>query len=337
MTVESERIDYQAAEWAVRLSQGALDPAQSAEFDVWLAANVRHRGALVRAQAAWMGVDRIAALSGSSSQHRALKGSHQGSADYPRATQMGRRWFLAAGLSTLSIGLGLEGWRVWRRRGEVFESEIGEIRRLSLSDGSTMLLDSGTRVEVHLNDQRRQVTLVRGQGLFEVTKDVVRPFVVLTRDVSVRAVGTVFSVRSVDPDVAVMVTEGAVDVGELEASNSLRQRVATHQQAVITANRGINVTTITEAQANRQLSWRDGILSFDGESLAQAVAEINRHNVRHIAIDDPILGARPIVGIFKSVDVEGFAQTVAAALGAQSIVDSAEIHLRSGPRGSPSR
>jgi transmembrane sensor len=70
------------------------------------------------------------------------------------------------------------------------------------------------------------------------------------------------------------------------------------------------------------------MLAFDGEPLAEAVEEINRHNQRQIAIDDSALAARPVVGIFRASDTEGFAQTVATALGAQSMTDGEVIHLR---------
>ncbi|MGY1408879.1 MULTISPECIES: FecR/PupR family sigma factor regulator [unclassified Luteimonas] len=41
-----------AARWAARLSLGELTPARQAELDAWLQADRRHRGALLRAQAA---------------------------------------------------------------------------------------------------------------------------------------------------------------------------------------------------------------------------------------------------------------------------------------------
>ena len=48
------------------------------------------------------------------------------------------------------------------------------------------------------------------------------------------------------------------------------------------------------------------MVSFEGESLGTAVAEINRHNRRQIVIDDPSLASVPVVGVFRTTDIEGF-------------------------------
>jgi transmembrane sensor len=74
------------------------------------------------------------------------------------------------------------------------------------------------------------------------------------------------------------------------------------------------------------------MIDFTGEPLGLAVEEINRHNVRHIVIDDPALASRPVVGLFRAGDPVGFAATVAAALQAQSVDREDAIHLRLTPR-----
>jgi transmembrane sensor len=70
------------------------------------------------------------------------------------------------------------------------------------------------------------------------------------------------------------------------------------------------------------------MLEFDGESLTDAVEEINRHNHRHVLVGDPTLAGRPIVGRFRANDPEDFAATVAIALGAQRTVEGDAIYLR---------
>lgn len=321
--IEATRlIEKTAAEWAVRLSLSSPTASERAELDVWLGADVRHQGALIRAQAAWVDLDRVSALNAREASLPSILSSQAAESAFTRRT------LLAAGLGAVALtGASAALW-LWSRRGDLFESEIGEIRRVTLSDGSTMVLDSATKAEVRFSDARREIELVRGQGLFEVTKDPARPFVVLARGVSVRAVGTAFTVRAVDQNVAVTVTEGVVEVSDNGPGGSTTpERVSADERAVVSGSRGIAVQAIPAAQVERHLSWREGLLSFDGESLAEAVAEVNRHNVLQIQVDDPALAARPVVGIFRTTDPEGFAQTVAAALGAESRSDGDMIHL----------
>jgi len=324
MSADSAKIDAEAARWTVRLSRGGLTSAQQAELDAWLGADDRHRGALARARAAWLDLDRLAALAGKAYERQAQTVVTPGDAAEP-----GRRRFLAAGLGSLALAVG--GSTLWllERRGHVYVSDVGEIRRVTLADGSSMLLNTSTRAVVRFSRALREVELVRGEGIFEVAKDAARPFVVRSGAVLVRAVGTVFAVRALSEDIDVTVTEGVVEVSDGSSTAlSTPQRVAAEHRAVVTRTDGIRVQRVSAVQAERRLAWRDGMLEFDGEPLAQAVQEINRHNVRQIVIDDPALGERPVVGIFEASDEGGFARTVATALNAESAEDNAVIHLR---------
>jgi transmembrane sensor len=317
--MSSNRIDQEAAHWAVRLAVRTLTAEERSELDRWFEADPRHRGALLRARAAWTDLDRLAAVGA----HPTERGAEPPTAGIAR----GRRWFLAAGISGLVL-TGAAGWWAWRSRGDVYVSGVGEVRRVTLPDGSSMLLNTASRAAVHFNERARDVTLLDGEGLFEVTKDPARAFIVRAGAVSVRAVGTAFAVRALNERVDVTVAEGVVEVGD---SNVLSQprTVSANEAASISGPEGVKVERITHAQVERHLAWRDGMLSFDGERLSEAVEEINRHNHRQITIDDPALAARPVVGIFRSSDTEGFAQTVAAALDGESITDGDVIHLRS--------
>src|SRR6202020_2602328 len=94
----------------------------------------------------------------------------------------------------------------------VFETEIGENRRVTLADGSVISLGGNTRIEVALSEKVRAIELTRGEALFKVAKDSARPFKVRAGDATIIAVGTEFNVeRDSDRDV-VSVTEGQVVV-----------------------------------------------------------------------------------------------------------------------------
>ena len=323
MKLKKTGIDEVAARWAVRLTAAPLDAEEQGELDLWLEADARHRGALLRARAAWLDLDRLSALRG--------RGAPVAIDEPPMAVQTAsRRWFLAASLATLGLA-GLGSWWIHRPNGEEYVSEIGEVRRVTLSDGSTMLLNTASHVVVRFEKTRREIHLISGEGLFEVAKDPARPFIVHTGTVSVRAVGTMFGVRAGDQHVEVTVTEGVVEVAAApapgERADSVR-RVTANERAVVNAAQKVEVQTIRSDQAERQFAWRDGMVNFDGEPLADAIDEINRHNRKRIVVDDAALGSRPVVGVFRASDAEGFAATVAAALGAQRVDAGEQIHLR---------
>ena len=360
-----ETISERAARWAVRTDGGALSPEEQRELDTWLAADSRHRGAYVRARAQWVDLDRLAALHGSvgeaagnparsSSAQKLVPEPAAASAPQPTAANvsqptaanlsqpttaaLSRRQLLAAGVAAMGVIGGGLSWMIWRQGQGRYASGIGEVRRIALEDGSTVLLNTASEVTVRFTRQQRDIRLVRGEALFEVAHDKSRPFIVQANDTAVRAVGTAFAVRLEAAQVDVTVTEGVVEVADSRAVAGLGaatsasppgvKRVAAHERLIIARARAPDVKPIAPADAERQLAWREGLVSFDGESLQTAVAEINRHNRRQIVVDDPALGAMPIVGVFRATDLDGFSAAAAAALKARAIRDGDLIRLQ---------
>jgi transmembrane sensor len=346
-----ETISELAARWAVRASAGKLRPHEQRELDSWLAADSRHLGAYVRARAQWVDLDRLAALHGpargrrrSPVDSRAVEvgcdpvGGRAGLAPQLKITpsKLSMRRLLAAAIAGVGVLGGGLSWTILRNDRERYSSGIGEVRRIALADGSTLLLNTNSEVTVRLTKQRRDVRLFRGEALFEVAHDNSRPFIVQANDTGVRAVGTAFAVRLENAQVDVTVTEGVVEVADLGTMSGFDQatsrvgvkRVAAHERAIIAPARPPDVESVAPAEADRRLAWREGMVSFDGELLQTAVSEINRHNRRQIVIDDPSLASMTVVGVFRATDLDGFAAAAAAALDARATADGDIIRLQ---------
>lgn len=331
MNQSIQRTDLTAAEWAVRLNERALTAQEQAELDQWLDADTRHRGALLRARAAWADLDRLAALAGRSELPASRSEDSSESTDWQGAITSrfpsDRRRFIAASAATLLLGAAGAWWI--ERRDLTYVSKLGQIRRVTLSDGSHMVLNTATEATVRFDKTRREIELASGEGLFQVAKDSARPFIVRAGFVSVRAVGTVFAVRTAGQQVDVTVTEGVVElVDNSRPGGRVIRQVAANERATILETSQVQVQSIPHNAAERQLAWRDGMVDFAGEPLATAVAEINRHNRRRIVVDDSALASRPVVGLFRATDPDNFAATVATALGAKSVDQDDAIHLR---------
>jgi transmembrane sensor len=306
MATAMATIDEQAAHWAVRLERAPLSPAEQRAFDAWVAADPRHQGALIRARAQWADLDRVAALAPGGLP------AFAGTRPEPKANSTARR-AVAAGLGFIAaLGAGI--WFMTSERGDVYASELGEVRRVSLDDGSQMLLNTSSKAIVDFSDGTRRVRLEYGEAVFDVAPDKARPFVVTTSDVTVTAVGTEFAVRVKNTGVAVTVTEGVVELQR--RNNTLKeraQRLEANRRADIVAAEPTMIAAVDAATAKRRLAWRDGMVSFDGDTAAVAIAEINRYNRRKVVLDDAALGSQPIIGYFRTSDVDGFARALAAA------------------------
>ena len=321
MKREVNRIEAQAAEWVALRESRALTAEEQAQFDAWKAADSRHRGAYLQAECAWLDLDRIKALRGAATAPGSTS-SRSG------ALRVIGSWGIAAGIAALALASAAV-WYLHRDPGETYASAIGEVRRIELPDGSRLTLNTNTVATVQFEPKMRDISLERGEALFQVAHDASRPFVVHVNDVQIRAIGTAFTVRREGERTDVLVTEGTVEIAHEGPSGREVRRVTADQRALlISPTSTADIEPVQPEAVERELAWRDGKASFVGEPLSTAVAEINRHSRKRIMIDDPDLAAQPVIGVFNANDAEGFASAVAASFNAEILIQGSEIHLR---------
>jgi transmembrane sensor len=304
-------IDRIAADWVVREDRRALTPAEQAELDAWLTGDERRQGAYVRAHAAWSMLDRGRAMGAETPPVR-------------RWPTMTRREAMAAGL----IGAAALGatYGVLNLGRQSYRTARGEIRRVPLGDGSSVAINTDSRIEVAFEDDRRQVKLTEGEVWFDVVRDRARPFIVEAKDVRLRAGDGAFSVRRLDKGAEVIVTKGLVECWTtVDPSRVLRLPAGT--KMLISGGLPDAPQVLPPSTVGRLLAWREGMVGLDGETLAEAAAEFNRYNDRRIVIDDPALGRERLVGYFRANDPDSFVRAAAKTLGANISSTGRELHL----------
>src|SRR5262249_15873572 len=116
---------------------------------------------------------------------------------------------LAAAILLLVLGA-LSAWFLTQRG--TYVTDVGEQRSFMLEDGSSVELNSRSRLKVHFTGCERSIELQAGQALFRVANDRTRPFVVNSGNASVRAVGTQFDVYRKKSGTVVTVLEGIVAI-----------------------------------------------------------------------------------------------------------------------------
>lgn len=320
---DATNIDDIAAAWVVREDKAALDPATQRERDDWLAADPRHRGAYARAHAVFLRAGRASALGRGFGQAPAAQG------DGRRAHGRGRRWIaaLAAAAVLAMLAVGLQPLLVQDQSIE-YRTGLGQVLRVPLQDGSVMTLNSDSQVRVRYSNGERRVVLLRGETLVDVTRDVERPFVVNTADTDVVAVGTSFSVRRGDDSAfVVVVNEGIVDIRQPQ-SGLEPLRVHANHEVVASTDRALSVKPLVGQSVHRRLAWREGLIFFEGDTLADAAMEFSRYSDVRLLIEDPEIAKRRVVGLYSSADPEGFAKAVADSLGLKVETAPEGVYLR---------
>jgi transmembrane sensor len=311
-------LDAEAADWAARTDRG-LTPGEDRQFDAWLADDVRASGAY----------GRMRALALSTERARALGTDFDPQAFAPPPSWSRRHSFQLGGAIAATLLIGAGGtWQFLRSRGR-FSTGKGDTKVIALQDGSVVTLNTASEIRVRYSEALRSVELVRGEALFDVSKNKARPFVVIAGDMTVRVVGTSFTVRNLETaPVEVLVREGVVDVFNSRA-NSAPARITANTMAQAGQGETVQITArpIPVAQVQRQMAWQNGQIAFEGETLAQAASAFSRYSDTRIVIADPALAREEIAGLFKATDPVGFAKTIAISLNAHADVTEGEVRL----------
>lgn len=318
------QIYSEAAEWFVNCRSGALDDAARRKFDGWLRQSPQHLSAYLELAAIWdeaPGLDAkrrwdtdtliAEALADQSNVVPLARPSVPTGAS---ANPSPMRW-LAASVAAICIGLTALGW-VYLFREPIYVTQIGEQRSIALSDGSTMELNSRTKVRVRYSEHQRALELLEGQALFRVAKDAARPFIVTSDGTRVRAVGTQFDVNKKREGTVVTVVEGRVSVLTNVPDARVDPVAVDMPEAMprladagllLAAGEQVTVTDtatkpVTHPDVTRAIAWTQRQLVFDAATLTEVAEEFNRYNQRQLILRDPELYEFHISGVFASTD-----------------------------------
>ena len=232
-----------------------------------------------------------------------------------------RFWLPAAIAASLLVVLGLaftiRPWGEPTKAGaaRAFDTPVGGRRTIALPDGSTVMLNTASRVRAAVGDGRREFWLERGEAYFEVAHDENAPFVVHAGSRRVTVLGTKFSVRRVGDDVAVSVLEGRVRVDEVRGDQAVRSSIIRGGDIARTSGAATLVTARAQERVASALAWREGMLSFDQTRLTDVAAEFNRYNIKPIVVIDAEAGNMRIGGRFPATEPDAFARLLHDAYG----------------------
>ena len=205
---------------------------------------------------------------------------------------------------------------------ESYDTAIGERAEYSLPDGSIIILNTNSGVRADFTASNRVLVLERGELHISVAHDPNRPLSVIVGNKVVQAVGTEFNIEiTTDNSIELIVTDGVVMVGVAEAPGVQvmmdKPLLLTQSSTIVGAGERIVVRAddqnaapldagrVASGEIAVKLSWREGNLIFRGESLEEAVTEVERYTaVEFIFLDEDAKKIR-VAGLFKAGDVEG--------------------------------
>lgn len=335
-------IERQAREWLIRMDgDEPLNTSEKESMREWMNRSAAHREELIRIARFWNQTNVLTELAA----------SLEAAVQERSGRRMRRVAPIALAASVLLASFIFLWWgrqQLERADNGTYTTAIGHQKTISLSDGSSIQLNTDSQVQVMYGDGSRNIRLLRGEALFSVMPSPNRPFQVYAADSVVRAVGTAFAVHLEGSKVDVTVTKGAVDVAEetdsvvqAEVSRAPTERVpATRSLARMKAGETtrfsggsdrIEVQHLAEPELQRKMAWQEGYLAFSGEPLSEVIEQVNRYSTVQLEVDDPKVAAIAIGGRFRIGDLDGVLDVLQTNFGIQAHqVDEHNIRLEPG-------
>lgn len=309
MEADSETVSQQAEHWFARRRDGVRPAEQESAFQRWLAAHPSHAQAYSTAELSW---ESLKLLQTSPRMRELAASAIRDTAHQAKLPGYWKPLLMAASVAAVA----LIGINLLRSQAPIeapaavsYRTAVGEQRTELLADGSRLILNTDTQLDVRYANTRRDIVLRRGEVLFAVAKDAARPFAVAAADGTITAFGTQFQVREAGGNISVTLLEGSVQVAR-ERHGETQRLVPGEQAAYRAMQSGIAIRKVDPAAA---VSWTQGRLDFRDLALADAVSEANRYSALKLRIGDPTLEGLAVSGSFRAGDNAGVAAALAAA------------------------
>ncbi|MFT0180745.1 FecR domain-containing protein [Pseudomonas benzopyrenica] len=279
MSLPAPQLLEEAAEWLLTLNFDGANEAQRQAFERWRAQSEAHGAAWARAERVLGTFASVPVDIGQQTVRRVGDRT------------LSRRRTLRL-LTALLVGLP-GGWLALRTLpldalGAELTTAIGERRSLLLADGSQLVLNSDSALDVRFDAGIRRLHLRRGEVLVTTHADPVvprRPFVVSLAQGEVEALGTRFSVRAEETLCRVAVFAHGVEV---RPQRGAAVRLAAGQQAWFDA-RGVQRRAPVDEDASL---WTHGMLLAHDRPLAEVLVELGRYRPGLLRCDPAVAGLR---------------------------------------------
>lgn len=279
----------EAADWLVQLHSGTATPADHQAIAQWRKRSAEHAQAWLRAEAL-LGEFR------SVPPNVALQTLQRAA----RKDGLSRRQTLTRlGLLLMAGPLGLAAQQMpWQQWSADQRTAVGEQKHVQLPDGSELLLNTQSAVNIAFSQQERRIRLLDGEVLVTTAKDATaRPFIVETPQAIARALGTRFCVRTFDSRSQVSVLEGQVQVTPLRLA----------QDTLLNAGERLTVRADRLDPVERfdtsALAWDKGMLLANNMRLDELLGELSRYRPGVLRWHPDVAGLR-VSGAFSLGDTD---------------------------------
>ena len=308
-THAANRVERRAQWFVMRLYSGDMTAAEESELHRWLAEDASHREAYEH-------LLHLRDLSGDLDGDRDIAALTRGALRAGPRTTFDRRWLGLAAAVLLVVVTGVLGKTFLGTVDEarILETALGHQQTFVLPDGSSVTLNSGSRILVDFDALERHILLDFGEIFLAVAQEPERVLTIRAGDHVVAALGTKFSVHLSGHLLEVAVAEGRVAVSDDDIrfprqAGSLARFEA--RSLILDAGSVARIEqdqqTVREdsiGEVERLQSWRSGRVRFEDQTLMEVISEVNRYSRVKVLIEDSTIADLRISGVLNLDQVE---------------------------------
>lgn len=293
-----EQLLKQALKWFFLLQSENCTDDERQKFNHWLCKSEAHQAAYTHAERLWSETDRLK----EAPDIPGLREARQRQPKHRSAGILGWALFFLTSSALMSIS-----WLEYSAETITYSTQLGEQRLISLADGSSINMNTATRLHVRISYLQRKITLEAGEAVFNVAHEVWRPFVVHTDKVQIRDIGTRFNIHKRQDELSVTVLEGAVEIDGVRLDEGYQQHYSSHSDHAVL--RPIDTEQIT--------AWQHGRLIFRQTPLTAVTAELERYHPVRFIFTDPAIAHETLSGTFSTGDLPLFLNSLEKILPVQ--------------------
>lgn len=180
--------------------------------------------------------------------------------------------------------------KVNNKKGMFVRTPRGKDYQVILSDGTVVTMNADSRLTFpKLFEGNERVVHLSGEAYFKVKHDPSHPFIVRTKNMTTRVLGTEFNLKAYPKsDAHVTLIKGSVEVHDKSGKEAVRLKPG--EDLLVQDGQGFSVSSV---DTEYYIQWQEGYFYFDNLPLIDVVRELGRwYNVNIEIRDNSLMSYR---------------------------------------------
>lgn len=207
----------------------------------------------------------------------------------------------------------------------------GKKGTLHLSDGSTLEVNSGTKISFpeKFSDDKRLLK-IEGEAFFEIAKDKSRPFIIEAGELEIQVIGTSFNLKSYKNEevIELGVKTGSVSITNRTLSDSSLSNIFYLEPGeLISFNVLDNTFEKKKVDIDLLTSWTHETLVFNNKNLSEVAAMLQRWYNIPVKLENDMLKKCEFMGEYKDESLQNILEALKFSIGIEYVIKDKEVSI----------